>query len=427
MNIYKHIRLQNHSKSATNNVDTSTLNINTLIIVLCLLFINNLSAQISGCTDSAANNYNDNATINDGSCTYNPAVITIKSSTILDTKLKETSGLIDWNGNLYTHNDDTDTNLYKLNKSTGAIIKTIPLAGIQNIDWEEISQDETNIYIGDFGNNGSGNRTNLKIYKILKSSLETSPQIEIINFSYSNQANLNPHDANKTDFDCEAFVVTKDEILLFTKQWISEKTSVYSLPKTAGTHIANLKTTLDVSGLITGATLKEDSNLITLCGYSNTVQPFLYVIYDYNNSDFSTANKRKLNIPQTLAYHQIEAIASNNGIDYSLTNESLSIFTQKYHQVTIEPFISSYLNALSLKNTMSKKDNQILFPNPSGNKIHFNNLNLSNTNFEILTLNGQMIKKGQLTDNSISISDLKNGSYLIKFSDKSHVFKFIKK
>lgn len=431
MDNHKYIGLQNHIKNLKNNVSSQQSKTKkSALILLFFLFINTVSiAQINGCTDALANNFSSNATVNNGSCTYNTSTCTINSSVVLDTKLKETSGLMEWNGYLYTHNDGQDTNLYKLDKTTGTILKTIPLTGVQNVDWEEIAQDDSYIYIGDFGNNYSGNRTDLKIYKILKSTLETIPQIEIINFSYANQANFTAQANNKTDFDCEAFVVTSTEILLFTKQWLTEKTSVYSLSKNAGTYVATLQTTLNVSGLITGATLKENLKIITLCGHSNTLQPLLYLIYDYKDDSFAKANKRKIDIP--LPYHQIEGISTSDGITYNLTNESFTFFNnttpQQLHQLSLATYLGNYINTLSLNNNLTKNNNPILFPNPAGNEIHFSTLDVENNDYEIINLNGKTIKKGQINNQSIRITDLNKGMYLLKFSDTLPVYKFIKK
>ncbi|HSN49473.1 MAG TPA: hypothetical protein VLR29_11995, partial [Flavobacterium sp.] len=220
----------------------------TILIPIIFCFFNICLTAQTGCTDPQALNYDSNAVTNNGNCFYSNASVSPSSSTNLSAAIDETSGLIEWNNFLYTHNDNTDTKIYKLDKLTGAILQDIPLNTLLNIDWEEISQDENFIYLGDFGNNYSGNRTNLKIYKIAKAGFETSPQIEIINFSYSNQTDFTAQDSNKTDFDCEAFVVTQNEILLFTKQWLSGKTSIYSLSKTPGTFVANLVTTIDVAG-----------------------------------------------------------------------------------------------------------------------------------------------------------------------------------
>lgn len=401
-----------------------------ILLLLILFFANTAIKAQTGCTDTYASNYNINAIINNGSCIYNNASATINTSIILNQNLLETSGLIEWNNYLYTQNDDTDTTIYKLNKLSGALVQSLPLNTIQNIDWEEISQDENYIYIGDFGNNATGNRTNLKIFKIRKSTIETVPEIETINFNYSNQTDFTTQTANNTDFDCEAFVVTANEILLFTKQWVSGNTTIYSLPKTVGTHIANYLTTINVAGLITGATLKENSRLISLCGYSTTLQPFIFLIYDYIGTNFTVANKRKIAIP--LPYHQIEAIATNNGLDYNLTNESLvqpPIFNipQKLHQLSLAPYLSNYLNSISLNTIQLPKDNAILYPNPSENEINFSKFDFSNDDYQITDFNGKIVGTGKIYNNKISTVDLEKGIYLLKIINSNQVYKIIKK
>ena len=82
--------------------------------------------------------------------------------------VSETSGLIFHNGKLITHNDSGGRpELYEIDTTSLEITRTVTIENIENIDWEDIAQDDTHIYIGDFGNNG-GDRTDLKIYKCLK-------------------------------------------------------------------------------------------------------------------------------------------------------------------------------------------------------------------------------------------------------------------
>ena len=86
----------------------------------------------------------------------------------LPNTVSETSGLLFLKGTLITHNDSgDDANLYELDTLSGSISRTISITNATNVDWEDITQDETYIYIGDFGNN-NGNRQDLKVYKILK-------------------------------------------------------------------------------------------------------------------------------------------------------------------------------------------------------------------------------------------------------------------
>lgn len=291
------------------------------IIVVLLLVFSTSYGQISGCTDALAKNFNPNATSNDGSCVYARIKIKTKTSIKLEDYLKETSGLMALDNLLWTHNDDHDNTIYGLD-SSGIIQKKIKLEKVKNNDWEEISQDNTYIYIGDFGNNFQGNRNNLHFLRIEKKSfLTNNPLIDTISFSYSNQTDFGIQKENSTNFDCEAFVVSRDSIYLFTKQWNQKKTSIYALPKIPGYHIAKLKETLNLNGLITGATLLASENGIVLCGYSRILQPFLYLIYDYKNNDFSAGNKRKIKL--SMPFHQIEGIESLDGKLFYLTNESL--------------------------------------------------------------------------------------------------------
>ena len=337
--------------------------------------------------------------------------------------------MIEWNGFLYTHNDNSDTSLYKLNKITGQIVETIALNSIENIDWEEISQDDNYIYIGDFGNNTSGNRTNLKIYKIAKSSLNSTPIIETINFSYANQIDFSVQSANNTNFDCEAFVITNTEILLFTKQWLNNQTSVYSLPKTAGIYSANLLTTINVNGLITGATQKTDSRLIALSGYSSSLQPFIFLLYDFFNTDFNNANKRKIEI--SLPFHQVEGISTINGKDYYISNESF-IQTpfinnpQKLHTLTISNYINDYLNLLSVNSNENSSPNDLIAPNPTSDEIYFNSDNNLNKYYQIFNVFGQLIQSGIINENKINFAKFQNGIYFLKIENNYNFIRVIK-
>jgi hypothetical protein len=318
-----------------------------ILPILFLLFITTSYAQISGCTDPLSNNYNAKATANDGSCQYNSTRIKPTSSIKLSEALKETSGLVYHDSLLWTVNDDKDTTLYGIDK-TGQIQKEVKLHTVINSDWEEISQDSSYFYIGDFGNNYYGNREDLHILRVEKESLFLdSPKIDTISFSFSNQLEYAKAQPNTTNFDCEAFIVTRDSIYLFSKQWEKEETSVYVLPKTPGNYIAELKTTYNVKGLITGATYLEDKKILVLSGYSHYLSPFVYLLYDYKDNDFFSGNKRKLNLE--LGFHQIEGIATQDGLHYYLTNEQfikkpfLNI-PQKINEIDLSLFLKSYIN-----------------------------------------------------------------------------------
>lgn len=306
-----------------------------------------LLAQISGCTDLEARNYNPNAIINDGSCIYLASKIYPNFSLPISDTIHETSGLIYWNDKLWTINDDGDTNLYSLD-TTGINLRKFALPKVKNKDWEAIAQDSSHIYIGDFGNNVSGNRNDLHILKIEKRAfLENKSVIDTIAFSFEDQINFEKQNSNTTNFDCETMLVTKDSLYLLTKEWSSGQTRLYVLPKSAGTYKARFRASLNVNGLITGGVLLEEKKIIALCGYTKNLQPFLYLLYDYKENEFFSGNKRKIKLG--LPFHQIEGIATKDGLRYYLTNEKFQkkpfiSVNQQLHFVDLSTYLKLYLS-----------------------------------------------------------------------------------
>lgn len=311
-------------------------------------FISLLSFSVkaqNGCTDPMARNFNKKATKNDGSCVYAPITISPVTAHLLSDTIQETSGLIWWNNYLWTHNDNSDNNLYAIDTANGRIALKKKIQNVENFDWEEISQDKNYIYVGDFGNNGSGNRKNLHILRVEKEALLKSNVVvcDTIWFEYRNQFDFLNIPANTTDFDCEAFIVTNDSIYLFNKQWKSKKTTVYSLPKTPGKYKAIPLATYDIQGLVTGANYQPDQNTIVLSGYSisgSIISPFVFLLYDFKKNDFFGGNKRRLNINQMML--QMEGIATRDGKTFFISNEKISkiiTISPKIHSINLSPYL----------------------------------------------------------------------------------------
>ena len=130
--------------------------------------------------------------------------------------------------------------LFGLN-TKGKIIKTLKLNN-ENNDWEDLtSDDEGNLYIGDFGNN-KNDRENLRILKIKNDDLNSNTPIdaENISFFYPEQEKFPPK-KKKRYFDCEAFFYLNDSLYLFTKSRVDEqhgKTTLYKIPAIPGEHEA---------------------------------------------------------------------------------------------------------------------------------------------------------------------------------------------
>ena len=390
-------------------------------------------AQVSGCTDPLAYNYNSQATENDGSCLYRDTSVTPTLTVTLSDSLAETSGLIHWNDFLWTHNDNNDTRLYRLDTLTGGINESYQLGTNDNTDWEDIAQDKDYIYIGDFGNNASGNRTDLHILRIDKSTLNAGePVIDTLFFSYSDQIDFQPADANNTDYDCEAMLVIEDSIFLFTKQWISGQTAVYSFPKTPGTHTADLRDHFNVQGLITGAACHPSTGVVALCGYNVLLPPFIYLLFDFEGTRFFSGNVRRIDIPPS--FLQIEGITTFDGVKYYLTNESFTWFPtilQQLHVIELGPYLypdpDTNTSWIPLRN--DPRD-LIVYPNPAnGSATIYSDASLTGSRYIILDQNGKQVMTGKLEDGNttIGIDPLTNGLYVIMAGEHSReTFKIVK-
>ena len=403
-----------------------------VLLASALFFSLNTLAQL-GCTDPVANNYDAGATENDGSCTYDPTTIAPTVSFDLDNQIRETSGLVNWDGVLYTHNDDGDRNFYSVEPTNGTHQFALDFSIVPQVDWEEFSQDDAYFYIGDFGNNANGNREDLRIYRVEKASLLGGMiAVDTIEFSYPEQTDFSGSGSNNTDFDCEAMVIGADSIYLFTKEWVSMSTSVYALPKTAGTHSANLKDNFAVSGLITGATAVLQDSLVVLCGYNDQFDPFFLCLYGFSGDDFFGANKRVLSFPAQ--FHQVEAISTSFGLTYHVTNEGFTLgqidIPARIHTFDFTPILDHYYNPSSASLKEVALNTQLVYPNPSVDYLTLKGGFSSAIRYEIFTLTGQQVADGIL-DNSktkIDIKSLPMGNYMLLINGKEqHSFTKIDK
>jgi hypothetical protein len=380
-----------------------------------------LSGQVYGCNDAPAINYNPAATTNDGSCIYEDVIADPVNSFVMSETVSETSGLIIWDGKIWTHNDSDDNNLYALDSLDGSIIVSYLLEGLLNTDWEEISQDDNYVYIGDTGNNMNGNRTDLKILRIGKNTiLAGDPIADTIFFSYYGQSDFSPSGANNTDFDCEAFIVSSDSIYLFTKQWKGLKTAIYSIPKTPGSYTARFIEEYDIQGMITGSVFLEEKKLVVLCGYDDTLQPFFWLLYDFSGPFFFSGNKRKLFI--SLPFHQVEGITTSDGLKYYVSNEAYVMepfidIPPKLHIFDLKPFLEDYLASLISEVPVTEPtDFYKIYPVPSDQFLTVKSDPGSlPSSYEIINQLGQTVLTGIFTesDTVIDISRLSEGIYIL--------------
>jgi hypothetical protein len=351
---------------------------NPISAVVCVLFsfvITPLKSQVVyGCKDPYANNYNPSATVNDGSCTYNATSYTppVRADSISKT-LIESSGL-QWAGNsLWSFNDGGGAAaIYRIDTLTDALLQTVNLEGASNVDWEDIAFDGTNFYVGDFGNNATGARKDLKIYKFPLSAIPdyiTNPtvtipatQIKVINFIYSDQPlPIVDSPANRTRYDCEAMIVDGGKIHLFTKNWVDTTSTHYVIADTAaGTYTALPLETLATKYLVTGADKVPGQNVVALLGYVNYGfgNHFMHLLSDYTAGLYFNGNKRRIDLPDASVMGQAEGITFRNATYGYISNEYFTrgsapfIVTvkQKLRSFNTNNFVPSYVLPLGLKN-----------------------------------------------------------------------------
>lgn len=419
---------------------------------LLLMMANLCMAQVCGCTDPLAINYNASATINDGTCEYETVTIDVTEIGMLDSLLEGSSSLFFWNNGYWTFNDHNDNCLYRLDSTSATITESLCINDISSDDIEEISQDSLYLYFGDIGNN-SGSRQDLHFLRISKESiLNQAFDVDTLWFSYEDQTGFTPQ-PQATDFDCEAFIVTNDSIYLFTKQWASSQTTIYSLPKTPGTHIAHRSETYNVNGLITGASYLPEYQLAVLCGYDyatenmlTALHPFIVLLYDFQADKFFSGNKRRLDFDYSTRA-QVEAIATHNALDYYLTNEHFSTTLMGYNidlpaklrRVDLRNYLFPYLSRFGLSDdqnliqkTHQPTDGIRIYPNPATDRLFIHcSQTLSGAEYEIFNLNGQLMMEGILKDNIIYLNNrnLAAGKYILvlRQNEEMKTFSFIKK
>ena len=416
-----------------------------------IVSVGDCMAQVCGCTDSLAINYNTSATINDGSCQYEDAVIYPVEVGAIDPRLDNTSSLIYWGNGYWTFNDKTNCCLYLLDSTNAVVLDSLCIEGIENKDIEEIAQDSLYLYLGDVGNN-VGWRQDLHILRISKESLlNRTFEVDTIWFSYEDQTDFS-YQLESTDFDCEAFVVTRDSIYLFTKQWGSEQTTFYGIPKTPGTYIAHRHETCDVQGLVTGATYVPEYRLVVLCGYDfnggnyvTALHPFIVLLYDFQGDNFFSGNKRRLDF-EMLAKEQMEAIATANALDYYFTNEH---FNTTYMGITLDrpaklqrldlreyllPYLSRFGvtgNPAAVPSLPTDRADFWIYPNPATDRLYIDcPRTYLGASYEIRNLNGQRVAAGVLKERFVSLGDrnMPAGEYVLVIRKNKIIktFSFIK-
>lgn len=249
--------------------------------------------------------------------------LVFKTITNLSSELTETSGLEYYQNQIITHNDSGDSPTLYFLDTLGNIKQARTYSNMKAVDWEDITRDDTNLFIADTGNN-YGDRKDLIIYKIKLEDLnnENAP-VEQLKISYPNQTSFIRGEQNHP-YDAESLVAIEDNLYIFSKDWKDQTTIIYKFNKQDPIQKAQYITSYDIKGLVTGATF-DGLNTVTICGYNSNLTPFIYEV-NYRNGTFDFKTKEEILIEGGA---QVEGIISTNTNSskesYYLSSEAVNI------------------------------------------------------------------------------------------------------
>ncbi|MCY0969293.1 hypothetical protein [Chryseobacterium wangxinyae] len=226
---------------------------------------------------------------------------------VLNDSIQETSGLSFFEGKLYTFNDSGNPpELYEIDKNSGKILKALK-TNTENKDWEALTNDGENFYIGDFGNN-AGTRKDLKIYKIpFQNDRLQNDLMKTISFYYPEQNDFTSKNIS-SDYDLESMIYLNGKIHIFTKEWASKSTTHYTLDPENFENQAAQKVESYKTGYVVTDASYYDKRLYVV-GYTKKTEVFLDIFNETEPGIFFKENPKHFYLGSALTIGQIEGIA----------------------------------------------------------------------------------------------------------------------
>ncbi|MCL1674177.1 hypothetical protein [Elizabethkingia meningoseptica] len=218
----------------------------------------------------------------------------------LPKKLKEASGIqLSPDGlEFYIHEDQGNSNEIFVLDMGGNLARKVTVEGVENTDWEDITQDKQGFtYIGDFGNNDN-DRKDLAIYKMKIGKESSVPVLQTTKFSYPEQTEFPPKKKNFL-YDCEAFIEHNGHFYLFTKnrsKGFDGTSLVYKIPNKPGTFKAQLIGKIKLPGkfddaAVTGADISPDGKKIALITHKN-----VFLLENFQQDNFTKATVNRIDL-----------------------------------------------------------------------------------------------------------------------------------
>ena len=140
---------------------------------------------------------------------------------------------------------------------------------------------------------------------------------EIIKFNYPEQNDFRYKKLSQ--FDAEALISINEFLIIFTKNRVTKKTDIYSLPKNGGEYEAKKIGSLNTQSIITGGDYDQENELLIL---TSTISFDEYYILKIK--DFSLKNKKDYKIEMyeiPIGKTQVEAVKIIDSNTFWITSE----------------------------------------------------------------------------------------------------------
>jgi len=198
----------------------------------------------------------------------------------------------------------------------GEIIKVVSVIA-KNHDWEDLTSDEEgNLYIGDFGNNNR-KRKKLSILKIENQELLYQDEVAVskISFEYPKLEGQ-----KKASYDAEAFFIYENYFYIFTKSRQKKrlgKTLLFRVPNVKGKHIAQFISEYSFCNhsdcRITAGDISEDGKKVVLLNHQA-----IFILTNFEVNDFFASELTEIPLEHT---SQKEGICFKDNDSFFITDE----------------------------------------------------------------------------------------------------------
>ncbi len=250
----------------------------------------------------------------------------IEVITTLPTSVKEASAceVVKGSDLIWTVEDQHNpANIYGIDHK-GKMQVDLKLTNVENVDWEDLtSDDQGNLYVGDFGNNDN-DRQDLAIYKVDAKDLKgkEAQASQTVQFYFPEQTEFPPKKKNRI-FDVESFFFFNNNFYLVSKNRSAKfdgTTTLYKVAnqpgkKVAAEKIEDFKTCNNFNGCaVTSAAISPDKKKMAILTSDK-----VWVFSDFKGDHFFSGKARQIDLGH---YSQKEGICFQDNQTLLITDEA---------------------------------------------------------------------------------------------------------